>query len=159
MKEFFKYKLVNPISVSVSGTQENIYELTVKGPRPADRIYAMKLESVLGKVLLSFFKENNNLGEPDNSSASLEKNKKSKKSDNEEYQLWEMILIGNIEEDKIGTVVNCLRELVCAGNTESPQGLIGETKMTAPLFDQISYKDLKTLIARYSVDFLFSDLN
>ena len=58
------------------------------------------------------------------------------------------------DEKRIRGIINCLRQLFSAGNRENPQATIGGEKFTSPLFDEISYRDISDLIARYSAHFL-----
>lgn len=151
MKKQFEYSLNNPISVSSNGEQIECSDIVVKGPRPKDSMTALVFESLLGKALMSFSGGNSSndapaAAKPDN------------EDENEKIRGWEMLLVSSSTSENLRSMVFNLKELMCEGNLESPQATIGGVKFTKPLFDELSHKDIKSLLARYACYFLFSDL-
>ena len=148
MQDSFIYKLASPIEVAKDGKSDSSDEVIVMSPRPKDRVFAMKLESILGKALLNF------------DSGKEESKASEEKETNEEDKIkgWELLILSGLDEDKIEPIIYNLGELMCAGNLENPQSTVGDVKFTKPLYEMLSAKDIKALIPRYAVNFLFSDL-
>jgi hypothetical protein len=154
MKSKFEYTLKDPINVAIDGEQIECFDIIVKSPRPKDREQCLILESYIGQALLEFASTDfimKNKNEASNNS---------KKSDateaieaTEDTEDTEDILYCS-DEKRIRGIINCLRQLFSAGNRENPQATIGGEKFTSPLFDEISYRDISDLIARYSAHFL-----
>jgi hypothetical protein len=168
MKSKFEYTLKDPINVAIDGEQIECFDIIVKSPRPKDREQCLILESYIGQALLEFAStdfimknknEGSNNSKKSDATEAIEAIEATE--DTEDTEDIEDLISGRktailycSDEKRIRGIINCLRQLFSAGNRENPQATIGGEKFTSPLFDEISYRDISDLIARYSAHFL-----
>jgi hypothetical protein len=145
MKEFFRYKLVNPIEISEDGKQKTEKHVTVYAPRPSDKYELAILESYISRAFDNI--------EDDGSNSSKAENREF--SEDEKVAGFEILIMRGVGPENIGKVFNSFAELLCDGNLEKPQATIGKTKFTKPLFNDLSLVDTKALLARYALNFLY----
>jgi len=153
MKKEFKYKLLEPIEVSVDGKIKECCDVVVSSPRPRDKQNTLKLETYLMKAI-SNFTDNQTTSNANKGNSGKEE----KISEASKIQAIEVLVFSNINPDDIPAIEFLLYEILCGGNEEVPNATIGSKKFTKPLCQEISHRDLKALLARFAVDFLFLDL-
>lgn len=140
MKTESKFILKNPIAVAVKGDQEYKYEITLKAPSAKVKSYVIRLRQVFLKALTSVVQGS---GQSQNEDAPSEAITGA--------QIIALMYSGDAD---ILLFHELMRELLLQPNI----ALLGDTKMTPHLYDQIELDDVEGLIGEYFADFLAPSL-
>jgi len=152
VKEFFKYELKSPISVSVDGKEQEGSNLIVKCPCPKDRVNQAILESLCGSAIDAFGVKINRQPKEDSN-----KNKNREEDDDDtplDPTFMGHVIVTNIDTKEIQHLFNVLCELLNAKYKGEPQCTLEDQRLTVPLFDELKLEDLKEILGRYFCDFL-----
>lgn len=64
------------------------------------------------------------------------------------------VLAGGISKEELDMCIMALRDILSGGNLTNPMCLVDNTKMTKPIFDDLSYNDTCNILGLYITSFL-----
>ena len=146
MKEFFKYTLTEPISISKDGEYSEASNVIVYAPRPRDKYKVLKLEADLNNAFLETFPKIEKLGSSSKAPTDT--------AANDELGIGSLI-VQFASSESISSIAYNAEQIFLSGTEDKPTITIDGVQMKHDHFTNgLGTVDLKALIGRYSDHFL-----